>query len=63
MYPISTEIINWRHPEILSKAESLASGKSSHAGIAKSCFEWVRDHVRHIDDHNISSVSFTASEV
>lgn len=62
-YLRSTEIINWRHPEILSKAESLSSGRISHAGIAKSCFEWVRDHVRHIDDHNISSVSVIASEV
>ena len=62
-YLISTEIIDWRHPEILSKAENLAAGKISHTEIAKSCFEWVRDHIKHIDDYNIQTVSVTASEV
>ena len=58
-YLLSTEIIEWRHPEILSKAESLASDKISHTEIAKSCFEWVRDRVKHIDDYNIPTVSET----
>jgi transglutaminase-like putative cysteine protease len=62
-YLKSTEIINWKHPEIISKAEELAVGKGSDTAIAKSCFEWVRDHIRHIGDYNIQTVSMTASEV
>ncbi len=62
-YLRSTEIIDWKHPEILSKAEELAAGEGSDTEIAKSCFEWVRDHIRHIGDHNIQTVSMSASEV
>lgn len=62
-YLRSTDIINWNHPDIVSKAKTLAEGKTSHAEIARSCFEWVRDHVRHIDDYNIQTVSITASQV
>ncbi len=62
-YLRSTEIIDWKHPEIKSKAEELAVGKCSDTEIAKSCFEWVRDHIRHIDDYNIQAVSVSASEV
>jgi len=58
-----TEVINWNRPEILSKAKDLAAGKISKADIAKSCYEWVRDHVKHIDDYDIQTVSCTASEV
>lgn len=62
-YLRSTEIIDWNNPEILSKAENLAVGKTSHVDIAKSCFEWVRDHIKHIDDYDIPTVSISASEV
>jgi transglutaminase-like putative cysteine protease len=62
-YLRSTEIIDWKHPVIFSKAEKLAAGKYSAAEIAKTCFEWVRDHIRHIGDFNIQTVSVSASEV
>ena len=62
-YLRSTEIIDWNNPEILSKAENLAVGKTSHVDIAKSCFEWVRDHIKHIDDYDIPTVSISSSEV
>lgn len=61
-YLKSNEIIDWNHPEILSKAETLAAGNISQTEIAKSCFEWVRDHIKHIDDYDISTVSVSASE-
>jgi hypothetical protein len=38
-YLRSTEIIDWRHPEILSKAEELASGRENLAAVARCCFE------------------------
>lgn len=62
-YLKSTEIIDWNNPEILFRAKNLAAGKTSRVDIAKSCFEWVRDHIRHIDDYDIPTVSVTASEV
>ena len=62
-YLKSTEIIDWNRPEIVSKAKDLAAGKTSRVDVVKSCFEWVRDHIKHIDDYDIPTVSVTASEV
>ncbi|GBC61647.1 transglutaminase family protein [Desulfonema ishimotonii] len=62
-YLKQTEIIDWNHPVILSKAKDLSVNKTSVADVAKSCFEWVRDNIRHIDDYNIQTVSCSASEV
>lgn len=62
-YLKKTSIIDWDHPKILSKAKDLADDKTDGMEIAKSCFEWVRDHIRHIDDYNIQTVSCSASEV
>jgi transglutaminase-like putative cysteine protease len=62
-YLRSTEIIDWQHPKILSKAKNFATDKISQAEITKSCFEWVRDSIKHIGDYNIQTVSCSASEV
>lgn len=58
-----SETIDWKNPKILSKAKELSANKSSEVDIAKSCFEWVRDHIKHIGDYNIQTVACTASEV
>ena len=62
-YLKNAEIIDWNHPEILSKAKELSANKSSMVDVAKSCFEWVRDNIKHIGDYNIETVSCSASEV
>jgi transglutaminase-like putative cysteine protease len=62
-YLRSTEIIDWNNPEIISKAAELAAGKGADTDVAKSCFEWVRDHIKHIGDYNIQTVAVSASEV
>ncbi len=62
-YLKSTEMIDWQHPDIISKANELASGKGNLNDIARSCFEWVRDKIKHIDDYNIQTISCSASEV
>jgi transglutaminase-like putative cysteine protease len=62
-YLKSTEIINWRHPDISSKANELASGKVNVNDVARSCFEWVRDKIKHIGDYNIQTISCSASDV
>ena len=62
-YLKSTEIINWHHPEILVKAKELASGGENKTEVARMCFEWVRDNIKHIGDYDIQTVACSASEV
>lgn len=42
---------------------ALAEGASRSVEIAKRCFEWVRDEIRHSHDHQLNPVTCTASEV
>jgi hypothetical protein len=58
-----TEIIDWQHPDILSKAKELAAGRKNLTDVARSCFEWVRDEIKHIGDYDIQTVACSASEV
>ncbi len=58
-----TDVIDWQHPLVLAKAKELAIAGEDPIVIAGSCFEWVRDHIKHIDDYNIQEVSCSASEV
>jgi len=62
-YLKSTEIIDWQHADILSKANELAAGIENSTDVARSCFEWVRDEIKHIGDYNIQTVACSASEV
>lgn len=62
-YLKSTKVIDWQHPDILSKADELAAGKENLTAVAQSCFEWVRDKIKHIDDYNIQTVACSATEV
>ncbi|MCP4611540.1 MAG: hypothetical protein GY845_22745 [Planctomycetes bacterium] len=59
----STEVIDWQHPDILSKAKELAVGAENPIDVARSCFEWVRDEIKHIGDYDIQTVACSASEV
>ena len=58
-----TEIINWQHPEILQLAQELSQGKNNPEEIAKACFQWVRDEIRHSVDYKMNPVTCLASEV
>ena len=62
-YLKSTEIIDWQHPDILSKANELAAGRDNPTDVARSCFEWVRDKIKHIGDYDIQTVACSATEV
>ncbi len=62
-YLESSEIINWEHPDILSKAKELSQGLNSHAEIAKSCFEFVRDEIKHSNDYKLNPITCIASDV
>lgn len=63
IYLTESEIIDWKHPEILSLAASLSADCQSTSDIAKNCFEWVRDNVRHSWDFKLNPVTCKASDV
>ena len=62
-YLSSTPIIDWDHPAVLEKARSLSAGLNDEVGIARRCFEFVRDEVYHSGDHHRGPVTLSASEV
>lgn len=63
LYLQQSEIINWQHPAILAKAQELAAGLRDKTEIARSCFTFVRDQIRHSWDYRQNPVTCRASEV
>src|SRR5512135_2957192 len=59
----SSEFINWKHPDITAKASELSAGCNSKTEIAKRCFEFVRDEIRHSRDFSMNPVTCRASDV
>lgn len=55
--------IDWRAPSILHKAAELACGGSDDEEVARCCFEFVRDEIRHSWDYRMNPVTCKASEV
>jgi transglutaminase-like putative cysteine protease len=62
-YLVADEIIDWQHPDLLAKAQDLAAGATDKSEIAKRCFEFVRDEIRHSWDFRQNPVTCKASEV
>jgi len=62
-YLASTRIIDWDNPEIIQLSKSLSSGKESDVEIARSCFEYVRDKIKHSNDYKLNPVTCRVSEV
>lgn len=62
-YLEASEYIDWENPAILSKAKELSQGISSHEEIAKKCFEFVRDEIKHSWDYKLNPVTCKASDV
>lgn len=58
-----SEIIDWQHPTILQLAKQIGSKYPTPVEIAKACFEWVRDEIRHSVDYKMNPVTCRASEV
>lgn len=58
-----TAIIDSTHPAIVAAAAEIAGAAIDDEEIARRCFEWVRDSVRHSSDHPIPTVTCTASDV
>lgn len=62
-YLASSVFIDWEHPEILAQAKVLANGCSDPVDIARNCFEFVRDQIRHSRDYKLNPVTCIASDV
>jgi transglutaminase-like putative cysteine protease len=58
-----SEIIDWQHPEIIACAKQIAAGDRAPIAVAKACFEWVRDEIRHSVDYRMNPVTCQASDV
>lgn len=59
----ASDIVDWQHPLVASKARELAAGTSDPVEIARRCFEFVRDEIRHSWDFRQNPVTCRASEV
>ena len=59
----STEVIDWNHPDVLSKARELSKNTADVNEIARRCFEWVRDSIQHSSDFRRNPVTCSASQV
>jgi transglutaminase-like putative cysteine protease len=59
----STDVVDWFHADVRTLAWCLAGGESDPVEIARRCFEWVRDEVRHSVDYQDTQVTCAASEV
>jgi len=62
-YLEATEIIDYNNIEIQHLAKALAEGCSTDVAIAKKCYEWVRDEIRHSGDHKDDITTCKASDV
>lgn len=62
-YLFSSEFIDWRHPDVAAKAAELADHCVDKIQVAKRCFEFVRDEIRHSSDFQLNPVTCRASEV
>ncbi|MBJ6750576.1 transglutaminase-like domain-containing protein [Geomonas anaerohicana] len=62
-YLEATEYIDWRHPAVFEKAQSLSGGDQNKTVVARRCFEFVRDQIKHSWDYKLNPVTCRASEV
>lgn len=62
-YLASSEYVDWQHPDVLQKAKLLARDLESDEGIARACFLFVRDEIKHSWDHRLDPVTLKASDV
>jgi transglutaminase-like putative cysteine protease len=62
-YLASSRYIDWHHSSIQDKAAELAAGCVSEEEVARRCFEFVRDEIRHSWDYRMNPVTCVASDV
>jgi transglutaminase-like putative cysteine protease len=59
----STDVIDWQHPAVIAKARVLRADCIDAEAIARRCFDWVRDDVKHSADFGLTPVTCAASDV
>ncbi len=59
----SSNFIDWEQPKVLAKAKQLAAGLDNVNEIARSCFHYVRDEIKHSWDYQLNPVTCKASDV
>jgi len=62
-YLQATEIIDYEDAAVQALAEILAKDTINDTHIAKRCFEYVRDKIRHTGDHKDDITTYKASDV
>jgi transglutaminase-like putative cysteine protease len=62
-YLTSSEFVDWKHPAVLRQATELSEGRTDDVEVARRCFEFVRDRIRHSWDFGLNPVTCSASEV
>lgn len=62
-YLDTSEYIDWKHTLVIAKAAELSDGCVTDEAIAKRCFEFVRDSIKHSWDYRTGPVTCKASEV
>ena len=58
-----SKYIDYDNEEISALAKTLSSGVNSKKEIARICFEWVRDNIKHSLDFKLNPVTCKASDV
>lgn len=58
-----TEYIDWKSHNVLAKARDLSTGIANSEEIAKRCFQYVRDEIKHSWDYKLNPVTCKASDV
>ena len=62
-YLAHSTYIDWQDPDVFAEARGLAGGLHEHQDIARKCFEFVRDEIRHSWDYQSNPVTCKASAV
>lgn len=62
-YLDSSEYIDWDNPTVLLRAKQLAGNEYCEKEIARRCFEFVRDEIKHSWDYQLNPITCKASDV
>ena len=62
-YLEATAILDWDRPEVFALARTLAEGRGDPVAVARKCFYWVRDEIKHSGDFRLDPVTCSASQV
>ena len=62
-YLAASRYIDWDNPELNEQAREIAKGCENDEDIARACFYFVRDTIRHSNDYGLNPTTVKASEV